>query len=99
MYKSQAYNFEACQITWECHSCNPRGYYGAGVGVEFLGEGGAFLLLDSGWKHIDDKGKTVREGQAPRRDSDHFLNSIESNPGNPTPTSPPCLFVGTVRFV
>jgi predicted dehydrogenase len=77
-----SYEFGTSQITWECHSCNPRGHYGAGVGVEFLGEGGAFLLLDSGWKQVDDKGKTVREGQAPRRDSDHFLNFIEAIRGN-----------------
>lgn len=77
-----AFDFGTSQITWECHSCNPRGYYGAGVGVEFLGEGGAFLLLDSGWKHLDPKGKTVLEGQAPRRDADHFLNFIEAIRGN-----------------
>ena len=77
-----SYEFGSSQITWECHSCNPRGHYGVGVGVEFLGEGGAFLLLDSGWKQVDDKGKTVREGQAPRRDSDHFLNFIEAIRGN-----------------
>lgn len=77
-----SYEFGTSQITWECHSCNPRGHYGAGVGVEFLGDGGSFLLLDSGWKQVDDKGKTVREGQAPRRDSDHFLNFIEAIRGN-----------------
>ncbi|MFM8878195.1 MAG: gfo/Idh/MocA family oxidoreductase, partial [Verrucomicrobiota bacterium] len=39
-------------------------------------------LLDSGWKQLDDKGKTVREGLAPRRDSDHFLNFIEAIRGD-----------------
>jgi predicted dehydrogenase len=77
-----AFDFGSSQITWECHSCNPVAPHGAGVGVEFLGEGGSLLLVDSGWKHRDSKGRTVREGSAPRRDSDHFLNFIEAIRGN-----------------
>lgn len=76
------YDFGQSQILWECHSCNGRGYYGAAVGVEFLGDGGSFLLLDGEWKVFDPKNKLVAEGKSPRRDSDHFQNFIEGVRGD-----------------
>jgi predicted dehydrogenase len=76
------YDFGTSQILWECHSCNGRGYYGSAIGVEFLGDGGSFLLLDGEWKVFDPNNKLVSEGKAPRRDADHFLNFIEGVRGN-----------------
>ena len=76
------FDFGHCQITWESHSCHARGYYEAGVGVEFLGDSGSLLLLDSGWKLFDLRNKLVREGKAPRRDADHFQNFIDSIRGS-----------------
>ncbi len=76
------YDFGHCQILWECHSCNTRGYYGAAVGVEFLGDGGSLLVLDNEWKTFDANNKQMAEGKAPRRDADHFLNFIEAIRGN-----------------
>lgn len=82
------FDFGHCQIHWENHSCNGRGYYGAAVGVEFLGEGGALLLLDQEWKAFDANGKPMAEGKAPRRDVDHFRNFVEAIRGTAKLNSP-----------
>jgi predicted dehydrogenase len=81
------YDFGNCAAVWEGLSCEARGSYGTGFGVEFQGEGGSMVLLDSGTKIFDAKDKLVSESPGKGDDRAHFGNFIESIRGNAKPNS------------
>lgn len=70
------FDFGDCMATWEGFSCLNRGQYGTGFGVEFQGEGGTLLLLDSGWKIFDEKNKLQREAPSQGDGHRHFANFV-----------------------
>lgn len=71
-----SYDFGDCLAIWEGHSCTARGLHGTGFGVEFEGDRGSLLLLDSGWKLFDPKNKILREGRSQGDNHRHFANFI-----------------------
>lgn len=74
------YDFGDKAVVWEGQSCDPRGFEGAGFGVNFYGENGS-MTVTSGAKVYDLKDKLVRE-IAPKKtgsysyDAVHFANFL-----------------------
>ena len=70
-------------ITWEGQSCDPRGFEGAGFGVNFYGEKGCMSLAGSNCTIYDLNNKVLREIKSKRDglfdfDSVHFGNFIDA---------------------
>ena len=79
---SATFDFGNKGILWECHSCAPRGFEGANVGVNFYGEKGCMALAGSNCTIYDLSNKVLREIQSKREglfdfDSIHFANFLD----------------------
>jgi predicted dehydrogenase len=79
---SATFDFGDKGILWECHSCAPRGFEGANVGVNFYGEKGCMALAGSNCTIYDLSNKVLREIQSKREglfdfDSIHFANFLD----------------------
>jgi hypothetical protein len=64
-------------IVWEGQSCDPRGFEGAGFGVNFHGEKGTMVMADNHCAMYDLNNKLMREVKGPRDDALHFANFAE----------------------
>ena len=61
-------------LVWEGQSCDPRGFEGAGFGVNFHGEKGTMVMADNNCAIYDLNNKLMREVKGPRDDTLHFAN-------------------------
>ncbi|HEU0038273.1 MAG TPA: Gfo/Idh/MocA family oxidoreductase [Verrucomicrobiae bacterium] len=61
-------------IVWEGQSCDPRGFEGAGFGVNFHGEKGTMVMAGDAGGIYDLSNKLVRELGGKRGDTLHFAN-------------------------
>ena len=61
-------------IIWEGQSCAPRGFEGAGFGVNFHGEKGTMVMAGNDCVIYDLNNKLVREIKGQRSDTLHFAN-------------------------
>ena len=69
-------------IVWEGQSCDPRGFEGAGFGINFYGEGGCMAVAGNNCRIYDVSEKLVREIAGKQKDlfgfdSVHFGNFID----------------------
>jgi len=78
-------NFDFGQkgVLWECHSCAPRGFEGASVGINFYGENGCVAIAGNDDKIYDLNNKVVREINSKQDglfayDSAHFENFLDA---------------------
>ncbi len=63
-------------ITWEGHSCHPRGFEGAGFGIHFYGDKGSLVLAGNNWRIYDLNGNQLAENGGKNNDAVHFDNFI-----------------------
>lgn len=63
--------------TWESHSCHPRGFEGAGFGVNFYGDKGQLVIAGNSYKIYDLNGKERSAGAGKSSDADHFGNFLD----------------------
>jgi len=68
------FDFGDKAIVWEGQSCDPRGFEGAGFGVNFHGEKGTMVMADDTCAIFDLNNKLVREIKGKRGDVLHFAN-------------------------
>jgi predicted dehydrogenase len=68
------FDFGHCGVVWEGQSCDPRGFEGAGFGVNFHGENGTMAMAGDECKIYDLNSKLVREIKGRRNDTLHFAN-------------------------
>ena len=68
------FDFGTCGIVWEGQSCDPRGFEGAGFGVNFYGEKGAMTLAGDNCQILDLGNKLVREIKGKGDGGEHFAN-------------------------
>jgi predicted dehydrogenase len=64
-------------ITWEGQSCDPHGFEGASVGVNFYGENGCLAIAGNDAKIFDLKDKVVREIKGKHNEPLHFQNFLD----------------------
>jgi len=72
------YDYGDKAIAWEGQSCDPRGFEGASVGVNFYGEKGTMAIAGNNCTIYDLNNKVVREIKGKHDDVLHFGNFIES---------------------
>lgn len=77
------YDFGNKGILWECHSCAPRGFEGASVGVSFYGEKGTVAIAGNDTTIYDLNNKVLREIKSKQDglfafDSVHFENFLDA---------------------
>jgi predicted dehydrogenase len=72
------FDFGTCAIVWEGQSCDPRGFEGAGFGVNFYGEKGAMTIAGDNCKIFDLGNKLVREIKGKGDGGEHFANFAEA---------------------
>jgi predicted dehydrogenase len=65
-------------IAWEGQSCDPRGFEGASVGINFYGEKGTMAIAGNNCTIYDLNNKVVREIKGKHDDVLHFGNFIEA---------------------
>ena len=65
-------------ITWDGHSCHPRGFEGSSFGVNFYGSNGHLIISGTSVKILDLKGKTLHELKGKPSNIVHFENLIDS---------------------
>lgn len=83
------YDFGDKLITWECRSCQPRGYEGnEGVGVEFYGPKGTLVMEDKNWTLYDNKNKVLKQEKTGFMDPPHFQNFVDAIRGQAKLTCP-----------
>jgi predicted dehydrogenase len=75
-------------IAWEGRSCDPHGFEGAKVGVNFYGEKGCLSIADNDCKIFDLNDKLVREIKGKFDDSLHFQNFADAIRTGKTLTAP-----------
>jgi predicted dehydrogenase len=68
------FDFGTCAIVWEGQSCDPRGFEGAGFGVNFYGEKGVMSIAGDNCQLLDLNNKLVREIKGKRDGGEHFAN-------------------------
>lgn len=73
--------------TWEGHSCHPRGFEGAGFGVNFYGTKGHLVIAGDAYKFYDLNGKQLSEFAGKRTDVDHFKNFFDCIRNGKTPNA------------
>jgi predicted dehydrogenase len=78
---SATFDFGDKGIAWESHSCAPRGFEGATVGVNFYGEKGCLAMAGHNTTIYDLNNKVLREIKSNRGglfdfDSVHFANFL-----------------------
>ena len=79
---SATFDFGDKGVVWECHSCAPRGFEGATVGVNFYGEKGCLAMAGNNTTIYDLNNKVLREIRSQRKglfdfDSVHFANFLD----------------------
>jgi predicted dehydrogenase len=72
------YDYGDKAIAWEGQSCDPRGFEGASVGVNFYGEKGTMAIAGNNCTIYDLNNKVVREIKGKHDDVLHFGNFIEA---------------------
>jgi len=72
------FDFGDRAIIWEGQSCAPRGFEGAGFGVNFYGAKGSLVLAGNSARIYDNKDKLIREMNGPGDDVVPFANFIAS---------------------
>jgi predicted dehydrogenase len=82
-----SYDFGDVGMTWESHSCHPRGFEGTGFGVQFYGEKGALVIAGNNCKIYDLSNKLVSEITGKWDDKDHFGNFLDCIRNNKRPNS------------
>jgi predicted dehydrogenase len=65
-------------ISWDGQSCDPRGFEGAGFGVNFHGENGTLVMAGNDVKIYDTKDKLVRDIKGKGDDVLHFANFADA---------------------
>lgn len=70
------YNFGDKAINWEHRTWNRRGFEGEAFGVVFYGEAGSMVIVGSGYKIYDTRGKAVSEGEIKTSDGSHIGNFL-----------------------
>jgi len=70
------FDFGNCGIAWEGQSCDPHGFEGASVGVNFYGDKGSLAMAGNNVKVYDLNDKIVREIKGQHDDVLHFANFI-----------------------
>lgn len=79
-----AFDYGDKGISWEGHSCAPRGSEGSGFGVSFLGSDGTMVITGSNAIFYDPRNKVLREisGKQTRGlfqfDALHFQNFVDA---------------------
>jgi predicted dehydrogenase len=68
------FDFGDKAIVWEGQSCDPRGFEGAGFGVNFYGEKGCLSIAGNQCRIFDPADKLVREFKGGGGDQEHFAN-------------------------
>ena len=63
-------------ISWESHSCHPRGYEDVGFGINFSGDEGSLVIAGNQYTIYDDRGDVVESVKGARIDQDHFQNFL-----------------------
>ena len=70
--------------TWDGHSCDARGFEGAGFGVTFYGEKGTLVMAGNNVKIFDQKNTLLSETKGAGGDAVHFANFMDAiREGNP----------------
>ncbi len=64
-------------IAWEGQSCDPRGFEGAGFGVNFYGEKGSLVIAGNSYRIYDLSEKLVQEVKGRSDDVLHFANFLD----------------------
>jgi len=72
------YDFGDKAIVWEGQSCDPHGFEGAMVGVNFHGDKGTLCIAGNNCKIYDLNDKMTREIKGKHDDVLHFANFIEA---------------------
>jgi predicted dehydrogenase len=70
------FDFGDCGIAWEGQSCDPHGFEGASVGVNFYGDKGSLAMAGNNVKVYDLNDKIVREIKGQHDDVLHFANFL-----------------------
>ena len=68
------FDFGTSAIVWEGQSCDPRGFEGAGFGVNFYGETGVMAIAGDNCHIFDLNNKLVREIKGKGDGGEHFMN-------------------------
>jgi predicted dehydrogenase len=77
------FDFGEQYIVWEGQSCDPRGFEGAGFGVNFYGENGTLAIAGNNSTFYDLNNKVLKEiksthGGPFNSDAIHFANLVEA---------------------
>jgi predicted dehydrogenase len=72
-----SFDFGGKGIAWECQSCDPHGFEGAGFGVTFYAEKGSMSIAGNNRRVYDLNDKLVREVKGKGDDVLHFANFID----------------------
>jgi predicted dehydrogenase len=73
-----SFDFGDKGIAWEGQSCDPRGFEGESVGVNFYGEGGCISIAGTNSRIYDLNNKLIREIKGKNDDQLHFRNFIQA---------------------
>ena len=73
-----AFDFGDKGIAWDGQSCDPRGFEGESVGVNFFGEKGCVSIAGDSCRIFDLNNKVVREIKGKGDDVLHFHNFIQA---------------------
>ncbi|MDA1274865.1 MAG: Gfo/Idh/MocA family oxidoreductase [Verrucomicrobia bacterium] len=71
------YDFGDKAATWESHSCHPRGFEGAGFGINFHGEKGSIVIAGNDVTIYDQKGTSLETLPGRGGDAVHFANFLQ----------------------
>ena len=72
------FDFGTSAIVWEGQSCDPRGFEGAGFGVNFYGEKGVMSIAGDNCKIYDLDNKLIREIAGRGDGGEHFANFADA---------------------
>ncbi|HSU54137.1 MAG TPA: Gfo/Idh/MocA family oxidoreductase [Candidatus Dormibacteraeota bacterium] len=72
-----SFDFGDKEISWEGQSCDPRGFEGESVGVNFYGETGCASIAGNNFRIYDLNQKLVREVKGKHDDVLHFANFVD----------------------
>jgi predicted dehydrogenase len=72
-----SYDFGGVGMSWESHSCSPRGFEGAGFGIHFYGEKGSLVIAGNDCRIYDLNNEPVAEIKGQWNDVDHFGNFLD----------------------
>ncbi|HVR36607.1 MAG TPA: Gfo/Idh/MocA family oxidoreductase [Methylomirabilota bacterium] len=72
-----SYDFGGVGMSWESHSCSPRGFEGTGFGIHFYGEKGSLVIAGNDCRIYDLNNEQVAEIKGRWNDVDHFGNFLD----------------------